>query len=111
MVCSAMTRSRHAGSTPASSRAQQRGSRYRASTATLSWRRPASGDLLIAAAYSVTANSATSGHPSPPTGNACSCHPSAGPTNDSAELIDANTAEARITSRAASSSTRRWTRA
>jgi hypothetical protein len=59
----------------------------------------------MAAANSTTANSATSGQASPPNGRHDSCHPSAGPTSDSAECIDAHLEAAIITSRAACSST------
>ena len=72
---------------------------------------PGLGGRPSAAANSTTANSATSGHPSPPSGREDSCHPSAGPTSDSAECIAAHLAAALSTSRAASSSTRFWSRA
>ena len=53
----------------------------------------------------MTANSATSGHPSPPSGRHDSCHSSTGPTSESPECIAAHRAAACMTSRAASSST------
>ncbi len=65
----------------------------------------------MAAANSTTANSATSGHPCPPSGRQDSCHSSTGPTSDSAECIAAHRAAALSTCRAASSSTRFWSRA
>ena len=48
----------------------------------------------MAAANSTTANSATSGQPSPPSGRQDSCQPSAGPTTEPAECIAAHRAAA-----------------
>ena len=42
----------------------------------------------------MTANSATSGHPSPPNGRQLSCHSSTGPTSESTECIAAHRAAA-----------------
>ena len=51
---------------------------------------PGSGDMPRAAAYSATANSATPGHPGPPSGRQDSCQVSTGPTNESSVCIDAH---------------------
>ena len=106
MVCSAMNASFHAGSSPGHQPRPAAGQ----PVATLHRLREVAAPGLGGLAHArrrtpSTANSATSGQPSPPSGRADSCHSSSGPTSESPECIAAHRAAPLKTSRAASSST------
>ncbi len=77
MVVSATRRARHAGRSPAWTRAQRRGRRYFSSSAEAISARPESVEVPSAAASSGMQNSATSGAPSPASGIPVSVPPPA----------------------------------